>query len=91
MEATIKSLLAKTWKNETAELSPATHFIDEEITLRIRGSVEKHDDESATPTVSIPLIATLAYFWDRLGVDRDEAVSERPKPATRRRLKTSHF
>lgn len=75
MEATIKSLLAKTWKNETAELSPGTHYFDEEMTVRLRGSVEKLADELATPTVSIPLIATLAYFWDRLGVDREEAIS----------------
>jgi hypothetical protein len=31
--------------------------------------------ETAVPTVSIPLISTLAYFWDRLGVDRDEALA----------------
>ena len=28
-----------------------------------------------TPTVSIPLIPTIAFFWERLGVERDAAMS----------------
>ncbi len=58
----IQALLAKAWKNATDDLSPGTHYIDEEIVVRVQGSVEKLDDELAAPTVSIPLVATLAYF-----------------------------
>jgi hypothetical protein len=71
---TIKSLVAKSWKNSEADLEPGRHYIDEEFVVRVHGRVEKLDDETAIPTVSIPLITTLAYFWDRLGVDRNEAL-----------------
>lgn len=72
---TIKTLLAKSWKNAEADLEPGRHFIDEEFIVRVHGSVEKFDDEIAVPTVSIPLITTLAFFWDKLGVDRDQALA----------------
>ena len=74
MESTIKSLLAKSWKNEDASLAPGKYQIEETITIRVHGTVQKLDDELAAPTVSIPLISTLAYFWDRLGIDRDAAL-----------------
>lgn len=72
---TAKALLAKAWKNESADFAPGTHYIDEELTIRVHGTVEKLDDELATPTVSIPLIPALAYFADRLGLERDEAIA----------------
>ena len=70
-----KALLAKSWKNEAADLEPGTHYIDEVLTVRIHGTVEKLDDEYAVPTVSIPLIPALAYFVDKLGLDRNAAVA----------------
>ena len=73
MDATIKSLLTKAWKNETADLAPGRHYIDEEFIVRVTGSVEKLDDELAAPTVSIPLIAALALFWEKAGIVRDKA------------------
>jgi hypothetical protein len=75
MDATIKSLLAKSWKNETANLASGRHFIDEEFVVRITGSVEKLDDELAAPTVSIPLIPALALFWEKCGIVRDKALT----------------
>ena len=69
-----KALLAKAWKNEDADLSPGRHYIDEEVVVRITGSVEKLDDEMVAPTVSIPLIAVLALFWEKCGVVRDAAL-----------------
>ena len=60
MESTIKSLIAKAWKNEQVDLAVGTQFIDETITVRIHGFVQKLEDESAAPTISIPLISTLA-------------------------------
>ncbi len=71
---TIMSLIAKAWKKENADLALGTHYIDEEFVVRINGTVEKLGDELAAPTVSIPLVATLAYFAERLGVNRDEAI-----------------
>ncbi|MEI6257039.1 MAG: hypothetical protein WCQ77_10395 [Planctomycetota bacterium] len=42
--------------------------------MRIKGSVERHEEQLIAPTVSIPLIPTIAFFWDRLGVEKDAAM-----------------
>jgi hypothetical protein len=52
---TIKSLVAKAWKNQKAALAPGRHYIEEEFLVRISGSVEQRPDEFAAPTVSIPV------------------------------------
>ncbi|MGA2030996.1 MAG: hypothetical protein ABSG68_01965 [Thermoguttaceae bacterium] len=70
-----KALLAKAWKNEDADLSPGRHYIDEEFVVRLTGSVEKLGDEMVAPTVSIPLIAVLALFWEKCGVVREHALA----------------
>jgi hypothetical protein len=69
-----KALLAKTWKNEDVDLAPGRHCIDETFLVRVSGSVEKCDDELAAPTVSIPLIAVLALFWEKAGIVREAAL-----------------
>jgi len=38
------------------------------------GTAERHEDQWILPTVSIPLIPKIAYFWERLGVDKDAAM-----------------
>ena len=43
--------------------------------LRVSGSVERHEDQWIAPTISIPLIPTIALFWERLGVEKDAAMS----------------
>jgi hypothetical protein len=50
------------------------YYCDELLTVRISGTVEKKDDEFAAPTVSIPLIPTLALFWEKCGITRDHAL-----------------
>ncbi len=75
MTDTIKALLAKVWKDEDANLMPGTHFIDEEIIVRISGFVEKQEDQLVTPTVSIPLISVLALFWEKAGMAQDQAMT----------------
>jgi hypothetical protein len=37
-------------------------------------SAKRHEDQWILPTVSIPRIPTIAYFWERLGVDKDAAM-----------------
>lgn len=74
MNAAIKSLIAKAWKNESADLTIGRHQFDEVLLVRIRGSVEKHGDQLVSPTVSIPLVSTLALFWDKAGLNRDQAL-----------------
>ena len=74
MHEKIKGLLAKVWKDEDGDLQPGRHFFDETLIVRVRGSVEKAHDQHVTPTVSVPLVTTLALFWEKCGVDRDQAL-----------------
>ena len=71
---TIKGLIAKAWKNQTLDLEPGRHHYDKTVTVRVSGSVEKHVDQTVAPTVSVPLILTLALFWEKCGVSRDHAL-----------------
>jgi hypothetical protein len=70
----LKGLLAKCWKDEPIDLEPGRYFCDEVLTVRVTGTVEKKEDEFIAPTVSIPLIPTLALFWEKCGVTRDHAL-----------------
>ena len=74
MTDNLKGLLAKCWKDEPIDLEPGRHFCDEVLTVRVTGTVEKREDEFVAPTVSIPLIPTLALFWQKCGVTRDHAL-----------------
>ena len=71
----IKGLLSKAWKDEPIDLEPGRHYCDEVLTVRVSGTIEKKDEEFIAPTVSIPLIPTLALFWEKCGLDRDEALN----------------
>jgi len=73
-DETISGLLAKCWKDQIIDLEPGRHFCDEVITVRVTGTVEKGNDEFIAPTVSIPLIPTLALFWEKAGITRDHAL-----------------
>jgi hypothetical protein len=70
----VKGLLAKCWKDEPIDLEPGRYFCAEVLTVRVSGVVEKKDDEFVAPTVSIPLIPTLALFWEKCGVTREHAL-----------------
>jgi hypothetical protein len=74
MTQNIKGLLAKVWKDEPINLEPGLHHCDEVLVVRVTGIVEKREDEFAAPTVSIPLIPTLALFWEKCGVTRGHAL-----------------
>ena len=74
MNDNLMGLIAKAWKDETIDLEPGRYYCDELLTVRITGTVEKKDDEFAAPTVSIPLIPTLALFWEKCGITRDHAL-----------------
>lgn len=75
MVANAKALIAKSWKNEAANVPVGRHDIDETLLVRVRGHVEKHNDQMIAPTVSIPLVSVLAYFWERAGIERDTVMS----------------
>ncbi len=69
-----KALIAKAWKDQEANLSPGTHFIDEEFIVRLSGYVEKQAEQQITPTTSVPLISVLALFWEKSGLAQDTAL-----------------
>lgn len=75
MLANIKGLLAKAWKDEEVSLSVGRHHFDEVVVVHVQGSVEKHDDQLVAPTVSIPLVTTLALFWEKAGIEKDKALA----------------
>jgi hypothetical protein len=79
----IKALLAKKWKNEAATLEPGHHAVDEVLVIRVTGSVERKDDQLVAPTVSIPLLPTLALFWEKAG-GFDPGDTSRDSKAVRR-------
>ncbi len=74
MDSSIKALIVKKLKDSDLNLEIGRHFIDETVVVRISGTVERHEDQWILPTVSIPLIPTIAYFWERMGVDKDAAM-----------------
>lgn len=71
----IKNLLSKIWDKEKSEFGVGRHQIDEVLVVRVKGSIEKCVDQLVSPTVSIPLVSTLALFWSKAGLNRDEALT----------------
>ena len=82
MDANIKALIAKTWKNETVDLEVGTTFVDEVLTIRVSGTVVKQKDAMVAPTTSLPLIKILALFWEKAGITRDHALRMLKEAAT---------
>ena len=75
MDSNLKALIVKKFKDAESDLDVGRHWIDETVVLRVSGMVERHEDQWIAPTVSIPLIPTIAFFWERLGVEKDQAMS----------------
>lgn len=74
MLTNLQGLLAKSWKNNAVDLQPGRHFIDKEVTIRVHGFVEKGEDLMVAPTVSVPLLPTLALFVEKSGITGDHAI-----------------
>jgi hypothetical protein len=74
MDSNVKALIVKKFKDAEMDLDVGRHWIEETVVVRIKGSVERHEEQLIAPTVSIPLIPTIAFFWDRLGVEKDAAM-----------------
>lgn len=74
MDSNLKALLAKAWKDEDLDLEPGRHYFDDVLTVRVTGVVERQADQLVAPTTSIPLVATLALFWEKSGIARDHAL-----------------
>lgn len=74
MENNVKALLSKAWKDEDLDLTPGRHFFDETVIVRVVGTVERQPGQLVAPTASIPLVPTLALFWEKSGIARDYAL-----------------
>jgi hypothetical protein len=75
MDSTLQALIVTKFKDAEANLDVGRHWIGETVVLRVSGTVERHEDQWIVPTISIPLIPVIAFFWERLGVERDAAMS----------------
>jgi hypothetical protein len=75
MDSTLQALIVKKFKDAEMDLDVGRHWIDETVVLRVSGTVERHEDQWIAPTISIPLIPTIAIFRERLGVEKDAAMS----------------
>ena len=75
MDSNIKALIVKKFKDAEMDLDVGRHRVDETIVVRVSVTVERHEDLWIAPTVSIPLIPTIAFFWERLGVEKATAMS----------------
>ncbi len=71
---TVKNLISRVWKSESLDLEPGSHYVDEVVTVRVSGTVEKKSDQLVAPTASLPLITILALFWEKAGITRDHAM-----------------
>lgn len=74
MDANLLALVGKALKDEELLLEPGRHEYDEVVTLHVSGTIRKENDSLCSPTVSIPLIPTLALFWEKAGIAQDHAL-----------------
>jgi hypothetical protein len=75
MDNNVRALIVKKFKDADLELGVGRHNVDETFVVRVVGSVERHEDQWIAPTISIPLIPVVAFLWERLGVERDTAMT----------------
>jgi hypothetical protein len=57
------------------DLTPGSYIVDEELHLKLDGSVTVNEPEKYIPTVSIPVKATLALFVRYSGITGDRALA----------------
>lgn len=70
--AALNSVVGKLTK-AGGPVAPGLYNVDETVTIRVAGTVEKLDDEVYTPTVDIPLKRAMALLLHRAGIQREAA------------------
>jgi hypothetical protein len=75
MDSSTKALICRKFKDAELDLDVCLHHVDETVVIHVSGTVERHEDQWIAPTISILLIPVIAFFWERLGVGRDAAMS----------------
>lgn len=68
-----KVIADKDGKIARGGVNPGTHNVD--MTVRISGKMTVGEDYDTAPTVSIPLLETMAFLIRRMGVTRAAAVT----------------
>lgn len=58
---------------DTPDLPVGTVEVDETVTLKVKATIRRNKDGEYTPTVSIPLKATLALLLAKMGFQRERA------------------
>jgi hypothetical protein len=73
MDDELAILLAKALTKQTKgqTLAAGDYEIDETITLHVHGTARKLPDVPYTPTVAIPLLATMALLLEKSGFQRE--------------------
>ena len=64
----LSATVAKLAKDARSDIEPGDYTVGREVTLRVDGTVKVSADEDYTPTVAIPLKATMALFMRYAGV-----------------------
>lgn len=70
----MNAVLAKLAK-ANGPLAPGNYAVDETVTIRLAGSVDKAEDEVYTPTIAIPVKAVLGTLLPRLGATREAGMA----------------
>ena len=60
--------------NSLPTLTAGSYHVDETVTIRVVGDVNKIPDEEYTPTVSIPYKKAFEMFLARMGIQREAAM-----------------
>ncbi|MHB0959297.1 MAG: hypothetical protein ACYC0X_23500 [Pirellulaceae bacterium] len=90
MDANLMALIGKALKDEELFLEPGRYEFDELVTLHVCGTVRKENDTLCSPTVSIPLIPTLALFWEKPGIKPRQSSRNPARPGSEGRRWRSH-
>ena len=72
----LMALIGKALKDEEVQLEPGRYEFDEVVTLHVCRHRPKENDTLCSPTVSIPLIATLALFWEKSGITQRSRLAD---------------
>lgn len=67
MNNLIANVIAKAIK-PTAPMGAGEYQVDEVVTLHLKGTLKQSEDHSYTPTVDIPMLATMALLLEKMGV-----------------------
>ena len=69
----LAKLLEKQAKADRIDVPVGTSEVDETVTIHVKAKIKRLADQNYTPTISIPLKATLALLLAKMGFQRERA------------------